>query len=105
MVYHVHDSASFESKLAEAAGKLIIVDFFATWCGPCKTIAPQLEQLEQELSDVVFLKVDVDQCEDLAHKYNINAMPTFVFIKGGKQIDCFTGANVPKLKEYLTKLK
>ena len=50
-------------------------------CGPCKVIAPQIESMSGEMSNVVFLKVDVDENEDAAQEYNISAMPTFIFVK------------------------
>ena len=68
------------------AGKLIVIDFFATWCGPCKMIAPKLEQMDKDMDNVVFLKVDVDEAEDVAQEYNISAMPTFVFLKNGQKV-------------------
>ena len=63
-----------------------MIDFFATWCGPCKMIAPKLEQMDKDMDNVVFLKVDVDEAEDVAQEYNISAMPTFVFLKNGQKV-------------------
>ena len=63
-----------------------MIDFFATWCGPCKMIAPKIEQMAGEMANVVFLKVDVDEAEDVAQEYNISAMPTFVFLKNGQKV-------------------
>ena len=67
-------------------GKLVVIDFFATWCGPCKMISPKIEAMAGEMSNVVFLKVDVDEAEDVAQEYNISAMPTFVFLKNGQKV-------------------
>ena len=50
----------------------MVVDFHATWCGPCKMIAPHLEEMDKTMDDVVFLKVDVDECEDIAEEYKVN---------------------------------
>lgn len=105
MVYQVKDQSDLETKLTEAGASLVVIDFFATWCGPCKIIAPKLEELSQEYLDVVFLKVDVDECEDIATEYNISAMPTFVFIKNKQKVESFSGASYDLLKEKVTNLK
>lgn len=75
-----------KKRLEEAGDKLVIIDFFATWCGPCKVISPQFEELSNELTDIVFLKIDVDDNEDIAAEYEISSMPTFIFIKNGKPV-------------------
>lgn len=105
MVHSVSSKADFDSQLAGAGKKLVVVDFYATWCGPCKVIAPRLEALSKDLTDVVFLKVDVDNCEDVAMEYKISCMPTFLFFKDGKKIEEFSGANYDKLVETMNKLK
>jgi thioredoxin 1 len=85
---------------------LVVVDFFATWCGPCKAIAPKIEEMAKgEFSDVKFLKVDVTPSSKKVMDYNITAMPTFKFIKGGKEVDELVGANAEKLKEKINKNK
>ena len=64
-----------------------MIDFHAQWCGPCKMIAPQVEAMDKEMADVCFLKVDVDEAEDVAAEYSITAMPTFIFLKNGQPYD------------------
>lgn len=105
MVGKVENSAELKSKLEGAGSKLVVIDFFATWCGPCKTIAPRVEELSKEMEDVVFLSVDVDECDDIVNEYNISTMPTFVFIKEGKVLETFSGANYDKLKNTILKHK
>ncbi|XP_050440516.1 thioredoxin-2 [Adelges cooleyi] len=105
MVYLVTDAADLAAKLTDAKGKLVIIDFFAKWCGPCKLIAPYIEELANEFPDVVMLKVDVDECEEASLEYNIQSMPTFVFVKSKAEVDRFSGANRDKLKETLVKNK
>ncbi|XP_058451659.1 thioredoxin-2-like [Malaya genurostris] len=104
MVYVVKDAADFDTRLDSAGDKLVVVDFFATWCGPCKAIAPRLEECQNKYADkIVVVKVDVDECEDLAARYNISSMPTFLFIKGKSVLDTFSGANSEKLEAYIKK--
>ncbi|XP_046737721.1 thioredoxin-2 [Diprion similis] len=105
MVNQIASSADLKAKLAEAGGTLVVIDFFATWCGPCKMIAPKLEELSKELNDVIILKVDVDECEDIAFEYEISSMPTFVFIKNSTVLESFAGANFDKLKSTIQKHK
>ncbi|KAK7588164.1 hypothetical protein V9T40_005409 [Parthenolecanium corni] len=95
----------FKAQLTAAAEKLVVVDFFAAWCGPCKFISPKVEELSNECTDVVFLKVDVDECEDIAETYKISSMPTFIFLKNCVLIDSFSGANDGKLKDMVMKHK
>lgn len=84
--------------------KLLVVDFFATWCGPCKKLSPTLDEVGEELGDKVnIVKVDVDESEDLAVEFGIRSVPTVLFFKGGQIVDKFVGA-VPK-KEIVEKIQ
>ena len=106
MSIHIKDSDDLKTRLTEAGEKLVVLDFMATWCGPCKMIGPKLDELAVELADsIVVLKVDVDECEDIAGEYGINSMPTFVFVKSGKKLEEFSGANVDKLRNTVLKHK
>jgi len=84
----------------------VMVDCYAPWCGPCKRIAPQLEELSEKdrFTKVKFLKVNVDDVEDFATKYKVSAMPTFLFFKYGKLVDTVVGADLKKVVETLVKL-
>ncbi|KAL9190331.1 hypothetical protein ACHAXT_007542 [Thalassiosira profunda] len=103
----VHESSTLsdlEGKIQSAAlqDKLTIVDFTATWCGPCKMIAPIFKELSDEMgSRAQFIKVDVDDNPEAAQKYGVSAMPTFLFIKGGEVVDRLMGANAERLKELI----
>ncbi len=66
---------------------VVIVDFFATWCGPCKMIAPIFEKVAGEFNNVTFIKVDVDKHEDLAREYGVMSIPTIVILKDGKEVE------------------
>ncbi|KAK3854601.1 hypothetical protein Pcinc_038937 [Petrolisthes cinctipes] len=103
MVHQCTSKDDFTAQLTEAGGKLVIVDFYATWCGPCKIIAPKLEAMSKVKTNVVFLKVDVDENEEVAQEYQITCMPTFLFFKNGKKVDSFSGASEDKIKEYIEK--
>ncbi len=78
---HVN-TAEFDALLAE--GKTLLVDFFATWCGPCKMLAPVLEEVAPDYPDVEFVKVDVDDEPDLARRYGVSVIPTLFVIKNGE---------------------
>ena len=102
MAHHPESDDQFNTLLTENADKLVIVDFFATWCGPCKQIAPAFEALAAEHSDVVFIKVDVDELEDIAEQFNVSAMPTFIAVKNKVQVgSAVLGANLDKLKSLV----
>jgi len=76
----------------------VLVDFWATWCPPCKLIAPFLEEIADEFNDkAVICKVDVDQNQSLAMKYNVRSIPTLLFIKNGEIKDQVVGA-LPKVQ-------
>ncbi|XP_018565411.1 thioredoxin-2 [Anoplophora glabripennis] len=105
MVVTIKDKSDLDSKLTDAGAQLVVIDFFATWCGPCKMISPKLEELSKEYTNILILKVDVDECEDIAMEYNISSMPTFVFIKNKAVVTTFSGANYDKLKQTIESYK
>ncbi len=80
------DSNSFAAVLRTSATKPVLVDFWAPWCGPCKAIAPVLDELAEELGDKVQIcKVDVDTSPDLAQQFGVRAIPTLILFKGGQK--------------------
>lgn len=81
--------------------KVTIVDFYATWCGPCKAIEPVMEKLSDMIPDAEFLRVDVDQQTSIAEEYGITAMPTIKFYKDALPVDTIVGANLGKLVSLL----
>lgn len=70
---------------------IVLVDFFATWCGPCKMLGPVLESIASDRSSVKVVKVDVDECESIARSYGIMSVPTLYFFKDGKVVDSKIG--------------
>lgn len=79
----VISSADFQSKVLEAPGK-VLVDFFATWCGPCRMLAPVLDEVAAENAAVKVYKVDIDQSPDLAGRYGVSSVPTLVAFENGQ---------------------
>lgn len=82
----------------------VLIDFFATWCGPCKHIAPKFEELSKMYPSVTFLKVDVDESTELTEKFNIRAMPTFIFLVNGFEVNKIEGADLKGIADTLEKL-
>lgn len=69
----------------------VIVDFFATWCGPCKHAAVKFAALEPQFPNLAFIKVDIDQGQDIANEYEISAVPSFILFHQGKQVEKIIG--------------
>ncbi|KAG8684561.1 hypothetical protein FRC11_011926 [Ceratobasidium sp. 423] len=94
--------------LAENPGKLIAIDFWAAWCGPCNFISPVFEGLAEDQNHanaVKFAKVDVDNASDIAQEYKISAMPTFVFLIDGKEAGRVVGADKTGLENAVQRFK
>lgn len=91
----LHLSAeNFKQEVLEAKGK-VLVDFFATWCGPCRMMSPIVDQLADELADVKVCKVDIDQAEALATEYGVEVVPTFIVFENGETVKSVSGV-MPK---------
>ncbi|KAK2521487.1 thioredoxin [Columba livia] len=104
MVKIVSSLTEFESELKSAGDKLIVVDFSATWCGPCKMIKPFFHALCEKYDGVVFIEIDVDDAQDVASHCDVKCMPTFQFYKNGNKVQEFSGANKEKLEETIKSL-
>lgn len=89
----VHANAEqFETMIRE--NKIVLVDFFATWCGPCKMLAPMIEQVAEEYTGkAAVLKIDVDEEPDLAAQFGIESIPTVILFKDGQPINVEVGAH------------
>jgi len=103
-IYNINE---FNKILEEYPNQLIIVDFWATWCGPCMTFAPVFERIFQEHSqEIIFLKVNVDLNEAITKQYGISGIPTTLFIKNKKILQKIVGAtNYNHIKVIIQKIK
>mmetsp|Transcript_9873 Transcript_9873/g.29113 ORF Transcript_9873/g.29113 Transcript_9873/m.29113 type:complete len:147 (-) Transcript_9873:950-1390(-) len=104
MVQHLATKEDFDRTLQQAAaeGKTVVIDFTATWCGPCNMIAPAFEALATEFKHVVFVKVDVDNNQETAQAEGIRAMPTFKAYRDSKEVGMVRGANEQALRDLVT---
>src|SRR5574344_137033 len=89
MLKHVKAS-NFESEVLNSQ-KPILVDFFATWCGPCQMLGPVLEKISNSRADFDIAKINIDESQDLAIEYGIEVVPTMVIFKQGKHVETITG--------------
>ena len=83
MLKHITE-ADFEKEVLQSA-KPVLVDFFATWCGPCKMIAPILEEIASSEDSFDIAKIDIDEAEELCDKYGVMSVPTLIKFAGGEE--------------------
>ena len=82
---------SFETEVKNSKD-LVLVDFYATWCGPCKMLAPVLEQVADEVKEKATIKkLDIDECLDIAKEFNVMSVPTMILFKDGKEVERIVG--------------
>lgn len=127
-VRSINDDAHFQTELQAAGIRLVVVDFTATWlenyliwnglwkyiliifvcilfrCGPCQRIAPIFETFPAKYPKAIFLKVDVDKCQDTAAGQGVSAMPTFIFYRNKSKLDRLQGGNVEALESKIQQL-
>ncbi|KAF3503141.1 hypothetical protein F2Q69_00041468 [Brassica cretica] len=100
---HTVEDWNNKLKAAKESNKLIVVDFTAVWCPPCRFIAPIFVELAKKHLDVVFFKVDVDELATVAQEFDVQAMPTFVYMKGEEKLDKVVGAAKEEIEAKLLK--
>lgn len=84
---------NFDSEVAEG---IVLIDMFADWCGPCKMVAPIIEELAEEVTDAKVVKVDIDASPEIGARFSVRSIPTFVVLKDGVMVDKMVGASAKK---------
>jgi thioredoxin 1 len=104
MAYSVDDS-SFEAEVLKAPeDKMVLIDFWAPWCGPCKMLTPIIEQLAAELKDLRVVKMNIDDNPEAPSRYGVRSIPTLMIFKNGKLLDSKVGVlSKEKLIEWVNK--
>ena len=102
-----HFDGSYDDLMASIKDKsgLVVVDFFATWCGPCQRLGQLLPKIAEENPTVSFYKVDIDKNGDAATKFGVRSIPHIVFMKDSNVVSQIIGADIPKIKDTITQFK
>lgn len=104
MVAHINEEV-FESKVLNS-NKITVVDFFATWCGPCKMLSPVIDELSEQNENVDFYKVNVDENPQLAQTYDVNTIPNVLIFKNGERIANSIGyKSLAQMQEFIDKAR
>uniref|UniRef100_A0ACD5TF25 Uncharacterized protein n=1 Tax=Avena sativa TaxID=4498 RepID=A0ACD5TF25_AVESA len=98
---HSLEAWTIQIEEANAAKRLVVIDFTASWCPPCRIMAPIFADLAKKFPQAVFLKVDVDELKPIAEQFSVEAMPTFLFMKEGDVKDRVVGAAKDELSAKL----
>jgi thioredoxin 1 len=83
MLLHITDKSEFDKETKDGN---VLVDFFATWCGPCTMLSPLVEKLSKEHPELKVIKIDVDQAEEIAATYSVYSIPTLIYFENGKAL-------------------
>ncbi|KAA0034376.1 hypothetical protein IC582_023105 [Cucumis melo] len=104
-IIECHDKAQWTARFeaTKETNKLMVIDFAAAWCGPCRHMEPIIKEFAARFKDVEFVKIDVDELMDIAYEYGVEAMPTFILIKNGKVIDKVVGDRREELQKKIEK--
>ena len=93
---------NFNTSISESP--IAVVDFWATWCGPCRALSPFIDKLEKEFNNITFYKANVEEAESIAEQLGVQNLPCVVFFKDGKEVERVVGNNQAKIKEIITSL-
>ncbi|EER90722.1 thioredoxin H2-2 [Sorghum bicolor] len=102
-VVAAHSKTTYDEQWAahKNGGKLMVIDFSASWCGPCRFIEPAFKELASRFTDAIFVKIDVDELAEVARTWKVEAMPTFVLVKDGKEVSRVIGAKKDELERKI----
>ena len=89
------------TKVNDTGLKYTVIDFYAEWCGPCKTIAPKFEELSKKFTNVSFKKVNVDEYQEISSEFNIKLLPTFIVLKNDVEVLRVTGTDLSQIEDLL----
>ena len=89
-IIEIKSAEQFEKEVINENG-MVFIDFYATWCMPCKTMSSTIEEIAKEYKEIKFVKIDIDKNEELAIKYNVMSIPTMMIMKDGKVTKTFVG--------------
>ncbi|KAK2428699.1 hypothetical protein P8452_42632 [Trifolium repens] len=105
LILTFHSTAKWKAhfEASKETNKLMVIDFTATWCGPCKYMEPIIKELAAKYKDVEFIKIDVDELMDVASAFQVQAMPTFILVKKGKVVEKVVGAKKEQLQKLIEK--
>lgn len=103
IAFHSSNKWKLHFEASKQTSKLIAIYFTASWCGPCKLILPAVNEFAEKYADVDFIKIDVDELDDVAQEFGVQAMPTFILMKKGKQVDKVVGAKKDDLQKKIEK--
>ncbi|KAG5527423.1 hypothetical protein RHGRI_028345 [Rhododendron griersonianum] len=103
IVFHSSNRWQLHFNDSKKIPKLMVVDFSASWCGPCKLMEPVINAMSSKFADVEFIKIDVDELSDVAKEFGVQAMPTLVLLKQGKEVDRVVGAKKDELENKVEK--
>ena len=87
-----------------ASNKLVVVDFFATWCGPCRALSPYIDELATNHHHILFAKANIDETQVIANELDVKSLPCVVIFENGKEINRVVGFNKPKLQAIIENL-
>ncbi|KAL2233581.1 thioredoxin H2 [Sesamum indicum] len=103
ITFHSSSKWKVHFEALKQTSKLIVIDFTASWCGPCQHIQPAIKEFAEIYTDVDFIKIDVDELDGVAREFGVQTMPTFILFKRGKEVDKVVGAKKEDLKEKIEK--